>query len=122
MACRCTVGPVAVAAVLFLAFGCRAQNLDGSYLTFLQKHGVPCRAIQTVGTRNLDYSVTCDDGREWLLFWLENEVALVRPDYNDLYRWRLDTYQAFPSLYPTPKRCTGLHTVDLELPPAVWGN
>jgi hypothetical protein len=38
--------------------------------------------------RGSGYEVAiCQDGREWAMFWLENEVAFVRPGSRQFYKW-----------------------------------
>ena len=64
-----------------------AQELIDVTLAFLKLHRVPCLAVLSVGTVVLDEVVTCDDGREWMLFWLENEVAFVNRETRELYKW-----------------------------------
>ena len=79
-----------------LALACRAETV---YLKFLHNHGVPCQAIiKRDSTVHMDEVVTCEDGREWVLFWLENEVAFVKPETGDLYRWQRDMHRSAPSL------------------------
>jgi hypothetical protein len=57
-----------------------AQSLVETSLTFLQRHGVPCAVVVKVdSTHSSDQVATCEDGSQWLLFWLENEVAFVQP-------------------------------------------
>ena len=72
---------------------------------FLQRHGVPCQSVVKVdSTDNIDEVAICEDGREWVMFWLENEVAFVRPGSRQFYRWSPDLYSAFPT---TPARIDG---------------
>ena len=42
---------------------------------------------------------TCQDGREWALFWLEDEIAFVQPTTRELYKWDREVYIAYPALY-----------------------
>src|SRR5262249_26562934 len=66
---------VALAALL-LAFGASAQDLNSVAQRFLERHGVPCHSVLKVGSpADLGEVATCDDGREWALFWLEDEIA-----------------------------------------------
>jgi hypothetical protein len=105
MTWRSMAGLAAAGAGLLLALACQAQNIDSVYLKFLHRHGVPCQAIRKLDiTHYLDDVVTCDDGREWILFWLENEVAFIRPDSGQPYRWRSDVHRSTPWLYAAPNR------------------
>jgi hypothetical protein len=64
-----------------------AQESNDVALKFLKLHRVPCLAVTKVATVVLDEVVTCEDGREWMLFWLENEVAFVNRETRELYKW-----------------------------------
>ena len=88
----------------FLCPGTHAQELNDASLAFLKLHRVPCLAVITVGTFVLDDVVTCEDGREWMLFWLENEVAFVNPETRELYKWRWEINALYPQVYDLPKR------------------
>jgi hypothetical protein len=81
-----------------------AQELNDVTLAFLKLHRVPCLAVIKVGTVVLDEVVTCEDGREWMLFWLENEVAFVNPETRELYKWRWELNALYPQLYNLYKR------------------
>jgi hypothetical protein len=90
---------------LFLSCSAHAQDLNGVAQQFLQRHGVPCLRVLTVGSpRDLGEVATCQDGREWALFWLEDEIALIQPQTGDAYKWDREVYRAHPELYagPTP--------------------
>ena len=88
-----------------LAASSQSQSLSEVSLTYLQRHGVPCQSVVKVdSTDNMDQVALCEDGREWILFWLEDEVAFVRPGSRQLYRWRLDVNSSFPDLYKGPQR------------------
>ena len=83
----------------------QSQSLSEVSLTYLQRHGVPCQSVVRVdSTDNMDEVAICQDGREWVLFWLEDEVAFVRPGSRQLYRWRPDVNISFPDLYKGPQR------------------
>ena len=83
----------------------QSQSLSEVSLTYLQRHGVPCQSVVKVdSTDNMDQVVLCEDGREWVLFWLEDEVAFVRPGSRQLYRWRPEVNSSFPDLYKGPQR------------------
>jgi hypothetical protein len=55
--------------------------------------------------------VTCQDGREWALFWIEDEIAYVHPQTREFYKWDWGVYVSYPELYGGSKR-----TVYDELP------
>ena len=83
----------------------QSQSLSEVSLTYLQRHGVPCQSVVKVdSTDDMDQVALCEDGREWVLFWLEDEVAFVRPGSRQLYRWRPDVNISFPDLYKGPQR------------------
>lgn len=42
---------------------------------------------------------TCEDGREWALFWLEDEIGFVDPQRREAYKWDRQTYRLYPELY-----------------------
>ena len=83
----------------------QSQSLSEVSLTYLQRHGVPCQSVVKVdSTDNMDEVALCQDGREWVLFWLEDEVAFVHPGSRQLYRWRPEVNSSFPDLYKGPQR------------------
>jgi len=83
----------------------QSQSLSEVSLTYLRRHGVPCQSVVKVdSTDNMDEVALCQDGREWVLFWLEDEVAFVRPGSRQLYRWHPDVNSSFPDLYKGPHR------------------
>jgi hypothetical protein len=91
----------------------QSQSLSEVSLTYLQRHGVPCQSVVRVDTTdNLDQVAVCQDGREWVLFWLEDEVAFVRPGSRQLYRWLPDVNLSFPDLYKGPQRMSENQFVD----------
>jgi hypothetical protein len=93
--------------VALMAFtgGSQAQSHSEVSLTYLQRHGVPCQSVVKVdSTDNMDEIAICEDGREWAMFWLEDEVAFVRPGSRQFYRWSPDLYSAFPYLYERSRR------------------
>ena len=92
-------------ALMALTASSQSQSLSEVSLTYLQRHGVPCQSVVKVdSTDNMDEVALCQDGREWVLFWLEDEVAFVRPGSRQLYRWRPDVNISFPDLYKGPQR------------------
>jgi len=95
----------------------QSQSLSEVSLTYLQRHGVPCQSVVKVdSTDNMDQIAICQDGREWVLFWLEDEVAFVRPGSRQLYRWRLDVNSSFPDLYKGPQRLSKNQFVESDGP------
>ena len=93
----------------------QSQSLSEVSLTYLQRHGVPCQSVVKVdSTDNMDQVVLCEDGREWVLFWLEDEVAFVRPGSRQLYRWRPDVNISFPNVYKGPQRISRNQFVGID--------
>jgi hypothetical protein len=91
-------------AIVALAASSHSQSLLDVSLTYLQRHEVPCQSVVKVdSTDQLDEVATCQDGREWVLLWLENEIAFVHPGSRELYRWRREAYISYPSLYGASK-------------------
>lgn len=87
-------------AMLFLSCSVYAQDLNGVAHQFLERHGVPCPRVLNVGSpRDMGEVATCQDGRQWALFWLEDEIALVQPQTGDAYKWDRDVYRSHPDLY-----------------------
>src|SRR5258708_28698583 len=93
------------AALVALTVSSQSQSLSEVSLTYLQRHGVPCQSVVKVdSTDNMDEVAICQDRRAWGMFWLEDEVAFVRPGSRQLYRWSLDVNSSFPDLYKAPQR------------------
>ena len=66
--------------MLFLSCSTYAQELNGVAQKFLQRHGVPCLFVLKVGSPgDMEEVATCQDKREWALFWLEGEIAFLHP-------------------------------------------
>lgn len=87
-------------AALILSFSACAQDLNSVAHRFLQRHGVPCRSVLKVGSPlDLGEVATCDDGRDWALFWLEDEIAFIHPRTREAYRWDREIYLSYPELY-----------------------
>jgi len=90
-------------AALFLSGSAQAQDLNGVAHQFLQRHGVPCQRVLKVGSpRDLGERATCQDGRDWALFWLEDEIAFIQPQTGDAYKWDREVYRAHQELYAGP--------------------
>ena len=78
-------------ALVSLTASSQSQTRSEVSLTYLQRHGVPCQSVVKVdNTDNLDEVAICQDGRELVMFWLEDEVAFVRPGSRQFHRWSLD--------------------------------
>ena len=91
---------VIVSTSALLSFSAQSQDLRDVTLRFLQRHGVPCGFVTKVDSpHGMDEVAVCDDGREWALFWLEDEIAFVHPQTRELYRWQADVYRSQPQLY-----------------------
>lgn len=85
---------------LFLSRSTYAQDLNEVAHTFLQHHGVPCELVLKVGSpHDMGEVATCQDGREWTLFWLEDEIAFVHPQTGEPYKWDREIYLSYPDIY-----------------------
>jgi hypothetical protein len=105
------------AALVALTASSQSQSLSEVSLTYLQRHGVPCQSVVKVdSTDNMDEVAICQDGREWVIFWLEDEVAFVRPGSRQLYRWSLDVNISFPDLYKGSQRISQIQFVGSDGP------
>ncbi len=100
---RCIAGTCIGLGALFCP-STHAQELNDVALMFLKLHRVPCLTVTKVDTVILDEIVTCQDGREWALFWLENEIAFVQPETRELYKWQWELNELYPQLYDVHKR------------------
>ena len=90
--------PVGFAAAL-LASGAQSFDLPGVALKFLQRHAVPCASVARMDSVPGADIATCEDGRKWVLFWVENEVAFIDARTRHFYRWQADVYRSHPQLY-----------------------
>ncbi|MGD9884653.1 MAG: hypothetical protein AB7I59_30405 [Geminicoccaceae bacterium] len=76
-------------------------------LQFLQRLSVPCLSVLKVDhTDDLGEVATCQDGREWILLWVEGEIAFVHPQTREAYRWDLKVYMSHSEIYLAPKPVT----------------
>ena len=90
--------------MLLLSSGAYSQELSVAH-QYLQRHGVPCLFVVKVATPDaLGDVVTCQDGREWALFWLEDEIAFVQTQTRELYNWDPEVYISYPKLYGGSKQ------------------
>lgn len=88
---------------LLLSCSAYSQELNGVAHRYLQRHGVPCLFVLKVGIpRDLGEVATCQDGREWALFWLEDEIAFVHPQTGESYKWDRQIYMSHPEIYTGP--------------------
>ena len=96
-------GALAALATLLHSSGLCAQDLKDVAHRFLQRHGVPCLLVLKVGSRHdLGEVAMCQDGREWALFWLEDEIAFVHPQTREPYKWDRAIYLAHPEIFIGP--------------------
>jgi hypothetical protein len=87
----------------FLSCSTYAQELNSVAHRFLKRHGVPCVLVPKVGSpRDMGEVATCQDGREWALFWLEDEIAFVDPQTRESYKWDRQIYVSHPEIYAGP--------------------
>ena len=87
----------------FLSGSTYSQELNGVAHKFLQRHGVPCLFVLKVGSpRDMGEVATCQDRREWALFWLEDEIAFVHPQTRESYKWDREVYMSHPEIYAGP--------------------
>jgi hypothetical protein len=86
---------------LFLSGSTYAQESNGVAQKFLQRHGVPCLFVLKVGSPGgmEEEIATCQDKREWALFWLEGEIAFVHPHTREPYKWDRQIYVSHPEIY-----------------------
>jgi hypothetical protein len=92
-----------VLGTLLLSCSAYSQELNGVAHQYLQRHGVPCRLVLKVDSpHDMGEVATCQDGREWALFWLEDEIALVHPQTRESYKWDRETYKSHPEIYTGP--------------------
>jgi hypothetical protein len=93
----------------------QSQSLSEVSLMYLQRHGVPCQSVVKVdSTDTLDEVAICQDGREWAMFWLEDEVAFVRPGSRQFYKWSPDLNSSFPYLYERSQRISQIQGVGAD--------
>jgi hypothetical protein len=98
------IAPTSVAlTAIFLAYDCRPQEILDLARQYLQRHGVPCLFVLKVdSTHDKGHVAICQDGREWVLLWVENEVAFVQPRTRDVYKWQREVFASDPEIYAIP--------------------
>ena len=102
-------------ALMPLTASSQSQSLSEVSLTYLQCHGVPCQSVVKVdSTDTLDEVAICQDGREWAMFWLEDEVAFVRPGSRQFYKWSPDLNSSFPYLFERSQRISQIQGVGAD--------
>jgi hypothetical protein len=94
-----------VSAALLVASGSRAQELSVVAFSYLQRHGVPCQRVTQVErpVRDFDLVATCEDKRQWALFFIEGEVAFIHPQTGEPFRWQREVYLSYPQVYGSPR-------------------
>lgn len=100
-----TTRAAAVWGALLVASGSHGQELTVVASTFLQRHGVPCQHVTHVEApvRDFDLVATCEDKRQWAMFFVEGEVAFVQPESGEPYRWQREVYLQYPQVYGLPR-------------------
>jgi hypothetical protein len=95
------IAPTSAALVaVFLPVDCRPQEILGLAHQYLQRHGVPCLHVLKVdSTYDKGHVAVCQDGREWVLLWVENEVAFVHPKTRDVFKWQREVFAESPEIY-----------------------
>jgi hypothetical protein len=82
-----------------------SHDIRGVAGQFLQRLGVPCSSVLKVDhTDNLGEVAICQDGREWILLWIEGEIAFVHPWTRETYKWEREVYLSHPEIYLTPNQ------------------
>ena len=101
MIVQLTMRSAIVSGTLFASLSSHSQELNENALAYLHRHGVPCLHVTHVETpiRDFDMLATCDDGRQWALFFIEAEVAFVQPQSGEPYRWRREVFLSHPQVY-----------------------
>jgi hypothetical protein len=94
-----------VFAALSAPFSAHAEPLNEVALTYLLRRGVPCLHVTEVDKpiRDFDMTATCDDGRQWALFFIEGEVAFIHPQTGEPFRWQREVYLSYPQVYGSPR-------------------
>jgi hypothetical protein len=88
---------------LFLSRSAYSQDPNGVTHQYLQRHGIPCLFVLKVDSpHDFGEVATCQDGREWVLLWLEGEIAFVHPQTRELYKWDHQIYMSHPEIYLGP--------------------
>ena len=89
---------------LFLSCSTYSRELNGVAHQYLKRHGIPCLFVLKVGSspHGLGEVATCQDGREWALFWLEDEIAFVHPRTREPYKWDRQIYLSHPEIFSGP--------------------
>ncbi len=84
-----------------------AHDIRSVAQQFLQRLSVPCPSVLKVDyTDNLGEVATCQDGREWILLWVEGEIAFVHPRTREAYKWEREVYRTHPEIYLAPQQAS----------------
>lgn len=97
------VAALAALAILLVSLDARSSDLSEVARRFLQRHGVPCPVVLKVdSSHDAGEVATCQDGRQWILMWLEDEIAFVQLPGREPYKWNSGIFKAHPEIYPVP--------------------
>ncbi|MGD9878681.1 MAG: hypothetical protein AB7F22_34150 [Reyranella sp.] len=92
-------------AMLLVSVSAHPWDLREVARQFLQRHGVPCPHVLKVDRgHHLGEVATCQDGRQWILLWLEDEIAFVRLPGHELYRWDSHVFDAHPEIFSVSRQ------------------
>ena len=97
----------AFAALAALQVSVNARSADTCDVArqFLQRHGVPCPLVLEVdSTHDLGEVAMCQDGRQWILMWLDDEIAFVQQPGREPYKWNSDVFYDHPEIYSLPRQ------------------
>src|SRR5262245_57696040 len=107
----------ALGVLLALSSRSHSQDLRDVARQFLLRHGVPCQLVLKVdSSADLGEVATCQDGREWILLWLDDEIAFVQPRIREAYKWDRDVYRAHPEIFSEPKPVTKDQMLVVDFP------
>lgn len=98
--------PALVALAMLLdPVNARSSDLCAVAWQFLQRHGVPCPLVLKVdSSHDAGEVATCQDGRQWILMWLDDEIAFVQLPGREPYKWNSDVFTAHPEIYSVPRQ------------------
>lgn len=92
-------------AALHVSVNARSADICEVARQFLQRHGVPCPLVLEVDIgHDLGEVATCQDGRQWILMWSDDEIAFVQQPGREPYKWNRDVFYAHPEIYSLPRR------------------
>ena len=100
-----TAAALAGLGLIFLSYETRPQEILEVAHRYLERHGVPCLVVVHVeSTHDKGHIARCQDDREWVLLWVENEVAFLNPHTQQTYKWQANVFTLHPELYAPPTR------------------